>query len=155
MWTEWLTALILLLALIVEGYAGWLIYQTSADLRQLEAAITRAQAYASEQKLRLTELTRLRNNQQLAEDAIDTGTSLTREIHRGIASIPFSILENIPPTAGTARTVRKIHDSISGDIYAALSNLNRDVGRQLRGVAERDAGEQNPAGKKNTPSDKD
>jgi len=112
--------------------ALWLrrIYQ---EVLALEDAVTRASARGQEQALRLAALDRLKTGQQLAEQAIGTGTQIARDMHLGIANIPFSILENIPPTAPTARVVRKLHDSISRDIYAALSGLNQNVGKRLRG----------------------
>lgn len=132
-----MTAEIVLAGLCIALELGLLglLWRVGKLLDGVETAQARAAAQGREQALRLAALDRLRTGQQIAEQAIGTGANLAREVHLGIASIPFSILENIPPTAPTARVVRKLHDTISRDIYDALGDLNESVGRRLRGAA--------------------
>ncbi len=70
--------------------------------------------------------------QQLAESSIDGTTALVRAIHRGIAGIPFGILEQIPATRDTTRLVREIHDLTSDGIYSGIAVLNRKIGERAR-----------------------
>ena len=129
-------------ALLVTAGAIALLWQTGRALPDVEDALHRAEARGREQALRLEMLDRLREGQKFAEQAIESGTAITRTLHHGISRIPFSILENIPPTAPAAKVVRQVHDAISNDIYSAINALNRGVGKQLRnqGRGEPDPG---------------
>lgn len=136
---EGLLALLVLLALLLAGI-GWYAWQLRRSLRQLEDALHRAEAAGREQAARIASLEQLRDSQQLAEHVVETGTSLVREVHKGIAGIPFGILEAIPGAREPARAVRGLHDAISEGVYGALSGLNRAVGRELRKGLELQAG---------------
>ncbi|MGH8461143.1 MAG: hypothetical protein ACRESS_06015 [Stenotrophobium sp.] len=70
--------------------------------------------------------------QAVAEGAVHGGTATVRAIHKGIASIPFTILENIPATRDTTRQVRRIHDAISDGVYAGISIGNKLIGHAAR-----------------------
>ncbi|MGH8539854.1 MAG: hypothetical protein ACRETW_05045, partial [Stenotrophobium sp.] len=70
--------------------------------------------------------------QAVAESAVDGGTAAVRLIHKGIAAIPFTILENIPATRDTTRQVRRIHDAISDGVYAGISIGNKLIGHAAR-----------------------
>ncbi|MGH8506192.1 MAG: hypothetical protein ACRETM_09545 [Stenotrophobium sp.] len=72
--------------------------------------------------------------QAAAEIAVQGGTATVRAIHKGIAAIPFTILENIPATRDTTRQVRRIHDAISEGIYSGIT-----IGNKLLGHAARSA----------------
>lgn len=137
--TEGLLALLVLLALLLAGI-GWYAWQLRRSLRQLEDALHRAEAAGREQAARIASLEQLRDSQQLAEHVVETGTSLVREVHKGIAGIPFGILEAIPGAREPARAVRGLHDAISEGVYGALSGLNKAVGRELRKGLEPPAG---------------
>lgn len=136
---EGLLALLVLLALLLAGI-GWYAWQLRRSLRQLEDALHRAEAAGREQAARIASLEQLRDSQQLAEHVVETGTSLVREVHKGIAGIPFGILEAIPGAREPARAVRGLHDAISEGVYGALSGLNKAVGRELRKGLEPPAG---------------
>lgn len=129
--TEGLLSLLALLLLVLAavGYYAW---QLRRSLRQLEDALHRAEAAGREQAARIASLEQLRDSQQLAEHAVETGTALVREVHKGIAEIPFGILEAIPGAREPVKTVRGIHDAISEGIYGAITGLNKAVGRELR-----------------------
>lgn len=79
-------------------------------------------------------LQRLSQAQTLAETVVDGGTATVRAVHKGIASIPFGILEAIPATSVSAKNVRKTHDAIADGVYNTISGMNR-----LLGVAARKA----------------
>lgn len=80
---------------------------------------------------------RLAEIQRLTECAISGGTQVVRAVHKGIATVPFSVLENIPATRETTRVVRAVHDAISDGVYAGIGALNRGIGSRLRqGLSE-------------------
>lgn len=93
---------------------------------------------------RQTELVLLAENQQqlleaqeILEGSIDGTTATVRAIHKGIASIPFGILEAIPVTRDTTRVVRGTHDLISDVVYSGISTANKASGKVIRkGIGE-------------------
>lgn len=142
--TEGLLVLLLLTVLLLAvGYYAWQLRRT---LRSLEEALHHAEAAGREQAVRIASLEQLRESSQLAEHAVETGTALVREVHKGIAGIPFSILEAIPGAREPTKAVRGIHDAISEGIYGAIAGLNKSVGRELRkGLQPAAAGNSKPA----------
>lgn len=137
-----LEGLVALLAL-VAGLLTWALWRSrrsAARLAALDEALRHAEAAGREQASRLAALEALRDTQQLTEHAIATGTAVVREVHKGIADIPFSVLEAIPAARTSAKALRGLHDAISDGVYGALGNLNKAVGRELRkGVPLQDA----------------
>lgn len=128
---ESLAALLLLAVALLLGVL-WRSRRMQQSLLQLEQSLQRAEAAGQEQAARIAALEALHDTQQLAEHAVATGTAVVREVHKGIADIPFSVLESIPGTRAPAKVLRELHDSISEGVYGALSNLNKAVGRELR-----------------------
>lgn len=102
------------------------------QLAQLESDLHRAEVAGREQAAQIKALETLRDTQQLTEHAIATGTAVVKEMHKGIADIPFSVFEAIPATRAPAKALRGLHDSISDGVYSALAGLNKAVGRELR-----------------------
>jgi hypothetical protein len=74
--------------------------------------------------------------QALAENVVEGGTATVRTIHKSIASIPFTILENIPATRDTTRVVRRIHDVISDGVYGGISIGNKVLHQAARGAGK-------------------
>lgn len=70
--------------------------------------------------------------QRLSESAVALGAGVVRGVHRGIAAIPFGVLESIPATRDTTRLVRKTHDLIADAVYGSIGAVNRGVGAKLR-----------------------
>ena len=127
--------LLAVLLFISGGLLLWSVLRArrlSARLRALDTQLQRAEALGQEQAARLAALETLRDSQQLAEHAVATGTAVVKEVHKGIANIPFSVLEAIPATRAPAMALRGLHDSISDGVYGALAGLNKAVGRELR-----------------------
>jgi hypothetical protein len=131
MWLEALAVLLLLTALLLV-WALWRSRNTAKQLRAMEEDLRRAQAAGHEQAARIAALETLRDTQKLAEHAIATGTAVVKEVHKGIADIPFGVLESIPGARVPAKALRGLHDAISDGVYGALGNLNKAVGRELR-----------------------
>lgn len=136
-------------ALLVAGLL--LASQLARTLDRLAPALARAEAIGLEQARRLAAIDALEDTQRLAESAVDTGTSIVREVHQGIASIPFGILEALPGTRAPAKAVRSVHDAISDGVYDALSGLNRAVGRELRRGLKRSPQGQNDEAEPSAP----
>ncbi|MFT4045750.1 MAG: hypothetical protein QM661_03545 [Solimonas sp.] len=128
MWRELALAALLIAALAAVALA----WKLRRRLAAIEQALSAAEARGREQGERLAALASWRDGQELIEHAADTGVSMVKAVHLGIADIPFSILEAIPPTAAPTRAVRQVHDAISEGIYGALGALNKAVGRELR-----------------------
>jgi hypothetical protein len=118
--------------LLGAAFAVVLSFRVASRIAALDARICEAAARGQALADRIEALDRLDERQRLAEEAIATGTSVVREVHKGIADIPFSILESIPGTAQPTKVVREIHDRISDGVYGALSGLNKAVGREIR-----------------------
>lgn len=83
------------------------------------------------------ELQRLRNDelrtlQATTESLVDGGTQLVKDVHMGIANVPFSILESIPITRSTSKLVRGIHDLTSNTVYASIKGTNKAAGAGFR-----------------------
>ncbi len=125
--------------------AGWPLL----ECLRAERAARAADRALRQQTLRAAELAawlqcpqRLADLQALSEQGIDGTARLVRGIHRGIAAIPFTVLEAIPVTRDTARLVRGVHDLTVDGVYGAIGVANRVGGKGLRavaGLAERDA----------------
>jgi len=129
---EAIIAVVLAAALVVFAVALIQVLRLGRGIDRLIPTIERAEALGLEQSRRVAALESLQDAQRTAEDALETGASIVREVHRGIASIPFGILEAIPGASQPTRVVRGIHDAITDSVYGALSGLNKGVGRELR-----------------------
>lgn len=125
-------AALMLLAAAALAFALYATRRAARRLSVLDAALARAIAAAAERDARLQALEQAVQTQQLTEQAVATGTALVREVHKGIADIPFNVLEAIPATRTPAKALRGLHDSISNGVYGAIAGLNRAVGRELR-----------------------
>ena len=127
-----LITVLLVAALAAVAAALALAWRLRRSLQRIDPDIARAEAEGAEQARRVEALESLQDVQRTAEQAVETGAAMVREVHRGIASIPFDILENLPGTAAPAKVVRGVHDAITDGVYGALSGLNKAVGRELR-----------------------
>ena len=90
-----------------------------------------AARYGEAQRM-LRQRHRIQDAQRLAEGAVEGTTRTVEDIHRGIASIPFEVLDGIPATRDTARIVREIHDLTSTTVYTSIRAVNRLVGSGTR-----------------------
>lgn len=100
--------------------------------REVPLLLFRAEVLQSE-AARLQRVERqLADAQRLTEAVVSGGTQTVRAIHRGIAAIPFGILDAIPATRQASRVVRLSHDLISDAVYGGIGMVNRGVGHGLR-----------------------
>lgn len=85
-----------------------------------------------EARLQAEKLQQIAQAQVLTETVVSGGTATVRAVHKGIASIPFGILEAIPATSVSAKAARKTHDAIADTVYGAISGANRLLGEAAR-----------------------
>ena len=128
----WSLLLALLVAIGLLLAVGLRTLKLKQELLRLESDLQRALAEGRHQAERLATLENLREAQATAEQVIAAGGSVVREVHKGIAAIPFNILDSIPSTRGPSKVVREVHDSIADGVYGALSGINKAVGREIR-----------------------
>lgn len=141
----------LLLALLVTVglllVVGLNLLKLKQELLSLESDLQRALAEGHHQAERLATLENLREAQATAEQVIAAGSSVVREVHKGIAAIPFDILDSIPATRDSSKVVRGVHDSIADGVYGALSGINKAVGREIRKTLQDAAANRGGAGR--------
>src|SRR5690606_25569141 len=105
--------LIVALAAAILGVATWRLQRGEAQaIEALADQLRRGGALLIELHRRAEQRQRIAETQQLTETAVDIGTQAVRQIHFGIAAIPFGILETVPATRDTTRVVRQAHDVI-------------------------------------------
>ena len=117
--------------------AAFWLWRLNARTSALAEQLARTAAVRAEAQLMREANQRLAQWQDVTETSIDSGTAAVRAIHRGIAAIPFDILEAIPATRDTTRLVRGVHDFTSDNVYAAISLVNRLAGQRGRRILNR------------------
>lgn len=63
----------------------------------------------------------------LIQDEIDKGATKVEEIHRAIANLPLTILEQIDLVKGPATAVERIQDHTIGAVYDLIRYINEQV----------------------------
>lgn len=125
----------LLSSLLVLSATFGLALLLARDRRELAIhrdALVRAEVQRSE-SLRLQQAEqRIAEIQRLTENTVSGGTEVVRAVHKGIAAIPFGVLEAIPATRDTSRVVRKAHDLISDTVYGTIKAVNQGIGAGVR-----------------------
>ena len=124
-------AVMALLSLLV---AGALVADAQRRLQGLRRQNLRNEAAISELQLMAQIRSQLAAGQVIAENVVEGGTNTVRAVHKGIAGIPFGILESIPVTRDTTRIVRRIHDAISDGVYDGISATNKALHQAARNV---------------------
>lgn len=66
---------------------------------------------------------------ELVADAVDRGATTVEEIHRQIADLPLSVLEELGLFEGTVAEVRRIQDTSIGAVYDVIRRVNREVSK--------------------------
>ena len=129
---EWVLGGLLLVAVGLLVVVGRRLVGLQDELRALDADLQRSLDDGRHQAERLATLEKMCDAQATAEQVLAAGGSVVREVHRGIAAIPFDVLAAIPATREPAKVVREVHDTLSDGVYGALSGINKAVGRELR-----------------------
>lgn len=124
------------LLLGVAAYAAWC---NRRNTRSIDSQLRYTAARQAELVLLAENQQQLLDVQQVLEGSIEGTTATVRAIHKGIAAIPFSILEAIPVTRDTTRVVRETHDFIADVVYSGISAVNKTSGNVMRkGIGEID-----------------
>lgn len=130
--SESLLLVVALGSILLSAPIGWIVQRQHADTRAAGQAIGAAAARYGEAQRMLTQRRRLREAQHFTEGAVDETSRTVEGLHRGIASVPFEVLDRIPATRDTARIVREVHDLTSGTVYGGIRGINRLLGSGLR-----------------------
>lgn len=120
------------LALLCAVLSALLLIHVQRRLRVLQRQQHRNTAAVHERQIVAELRAQLALGQTVAENVVEGGTSTVRAVHKGIASIPFGILESIPVTRDTTRVVRRIHDAISDSVYGGISATNKALHQEVR-----------------------
>ncbi len=129
-----MVAVIALLSLLI---AAGLIVDVQRRSWRVQRQNLRNEAAVSELQLIAQIRSQLAAGQTIAENVVEGGTSTVRAVHKGIAGIPFGILESIPVTRDTTRIVRKIHDAISDGVYGGISATNKALHQAARNASSK------------------
>lgn len=100
--------------------------------KECESHLLHVASYQAELVLLIENQQQLLKSQETIENTIDIATTTVRTIHKGIAAIPFGILEAIPTTRHTTKAVRITHDLISDAIYSSIKITNKASGKLIR-----------------------
>ena len=63
----------------------------------------------------------------LIQEAIDKGATTAEEIHRAIAELPLTVLDNMGIAPETTENVKKLSDASIGAIYQLVHDINHQV----------------------------
>jgi hypothetical protein len=77
---------------------------------------------------------------ELVSEAVDRGATTAEEIHRSIAELPLSVLEQVGALEDSVKEVRKVQDHTIGAIYDLIRDINQRVSQLAAEVLE-DRGE--------------
>ena len=66
------------------------------------------------------------------QKAVDDGTDTVEEIHKKVASVPLSLLEQIERFKTAARDLHKLQDRSIGVVYKVVRDINHDVIRLVK-----------------------
>jgi hypothetical protein len=62
------------------------------------------------------------------QDAIDKGATTVEEVHKSIADLPLTMLEESELLRGAAKEVKRVQDHTIGAIYDLIRGINKRVG---------------------------
>lgn len=127
-----LASLLLTLCALLGAELVRRVYQCQHRITSLQDALDAEHLMLREARKQAETLQRLADAQTLAQSVVSGGTATVKAVHKGIASIPFGILEAIPATSLPAKTVRQTHDAIADGVYGAIQGVNRLLGEATR-----------------------
>ncbi len=81
---------------------------------------------------------------ELVEEAVDKGATTAEEIHRSIAELPITVLEQLGLFEKTTSDVKQIQDVSIGAIYGVIRDVNHSVAKLAGDILEQ-ASERRPA----------
>src|SRR6185295_5691483 len=81
-------------------------------------------------------MARIEAVKDLIQEAVDKGATSVEQIHRAIADLPLSALEQRGLLGDEGKSARKLIDSSIGAVYDTIRLINREVGELASGVFE-------------------
>ncbi len=84
----------------------------------------------------MLKLTRIEAVKDLVQEIVDKGARSVEEIHRTIADLPLSALEERGLLGENGDQVREAHHRKIGTIYEAIRKVNKEVGDFASGIIE-------------------
>lgn len=120
-----------LLALLVAGLVLATL-RLEARCRELGHRLWRLAVLTRDAELRRLQGERLAHWQRQTERAVDLTTVAVRELHRGVAQIPFSLLRRSHSDPETVERVARLHDQTAEAVYDGIRAVNRLLGEGLR-----------------------
>ncbi|QHS09216.1 hypothetical protein [Sinimarinibacterium sp. NLF-5-8] len=135
---NWIDPLALLIAAALLIKAVKTLLAQQRRLRDCEQAQHSSRIWLGEIQRSLHQQQQMAAAQQLTETAISIGTQSVRQIHLGIAKIPFAILDAIPATRDTSRAIQTAHDAIANAVYSGIDGANRLGGKVARSAIKVD-----------------
>lgn len=134
------------LSTLLLGLSALTVWRKRSSQRASESSLRYVAARQAELVLLAENQQQLLEAQEILEGSIEGTTATVRAIHKGIASIPFGILEAIPVTRDTTKVVRGTHDLISDVVYSGISVANKTSGKAIRkGIGEIDNNRSEPS----------
>jgi len=118
----------------------WRAVILGAEIDSFSRQLRRDSSVLLELRYRQAAYRRLQTMQRITESVVDTGAITVRRVHKGIAKIPFGILESIPGIRETANIVRETHDLITDITYGTILGVNQAAGKFARNTIEQRSG---------------
>jgi len=81
-------------------------------------------------------IARIEAVKDLIQEAVDKGATSVEQIHRTIADLPLSALEQRGLLGDEGKSARKLVDSSIGAVYETIRAVNREVGELASGLFE-------------------
>lgn len=82
-------------------------------------------------------MNRIRNLQELVQEAIDRGATSVEEVHRTIASLPFEQLQKIAFLESPSQKALDLTEQSIGAVYDAIRSLNQRAGKIARDLLDK------------------
>jgi hypothetical protein len=118
--------------LLIGGGTFAIAWQQRGLSQQCESHLLHISNHQAELVLFIENQRQLLEAQEILEDTIDITTAAVRSIHKGIAAIPFGILEAIPVTRDTTKVIRNTHNLISDVVYNSINFASKTSGKVIR-----------------------
>jgi hypothetical protein len=81
-------------------------------------------------------IARIEAIKDLIQEAVDKGATSVEQIHRTIAELPLSALEQRGLLGEEGKSARTLVDSSIGAVYETIRTVNREVGELASGLFE-------------------
>jgi len=84
----------------------------------------------------MSTMLRIEAIKDLIQEAVDKGATTVEQIHKVVADLPFSVLEQRGLLDDTAEAVRDTSARTIGNVYDAIRRINREIGEMASHVIE-------------------